>query len=92
LLNSQITSLETFNASTSTVQNATVCTTIALGVSNNGSYLVTLPDLPLTKTICRFRKTGVSSQEIQMNNILAGIYLVTVKDGTRKEVKKIMVN
>ncbi len=159
------TSLETFNATTPTVQNATVWTTIASGVPNNGSYLVTLPDVPSTKTTCRFmvkavgnvflavnaknftitpnlanesfsldnfslfpnpnngkftvqfdsvssntievaindmrgrsvyqkqfENTGVFSQEIQMDSIQAGIYLVTVKDGARKVVKKIVVN
>ncbi len=159
------TSLETFNATTPTVQNATAWTTIASGVPNNGSYLVTLPDVPSTKTTCRFmvkavgnvflavnaknftitpnlanesfsldnfslfpnpnngkftvqfdsvssntievaindmrgrsvyqkqfENTGVFSQEIQMESIQAGIYLVTVKDGARKVVKKIVVN
>ncbi|MEG1024919.1 MAG: zinc-dependent metalloprotease family protein [Flavobacterium sp.] len=39
-----------------------------------------------------FENTGVFNQNIQLPNIAAGIYLVTVIDGNRRTVKKIIVN
>ncbi len=38
-----------------------------------------------------YTNTGNFSQDLQLNNIQAGIYLVTVQDGNRKETKKIVV-
>ena len=38
-----------------------------------------------------YQNTGVFEQTIQLNNVQAGVYLVTVKDGNRKEVKKIVI-
>jgi len=38
-----------------------------------------------------FQNNGLFSQELQLNNTASGIYLVTVQDGNRKEVKKIVV-
>lgn len=38
-----------------------------------------------------FQNTGTFNQEIQLGNVQAGIYLVTVQDGDKKEVKKIVI-
>jgi hypothetical protein len=158
------TTLETFNATTPTSPNATVWTTIAAGVPNNGSYSVTLPDVTATKTTCRFMvkavgnvflavnsknftitpslannefgftnfsiypnpnkgnfnvkfdsttsndisimvndirgrsifekqysNTGLFDQNLQLSNLESGVYLVTVKDGDQKIVKRIVI-
>jgi len=158
------TTLETFNATTPTSPNATVWTTIAAGVPNNGSYSVTLPDVTATKTTCRFMvkavgnvflavnsknftitpslatnefgftnfsiypnpnkgnfnvkfdsttsndisiivndirgrsifekqysNTGLFDQNLQLSNLESGVYLVTVKDGDKKIVKRIVI-
>ena len=38
-----------------------------------------------------YSNTGVFTENLQLDNVQAGIYLVTVKDGDRKVVKKIVV-
>ena len=38
-----------------------------------------------------YSNTGLFEQTLQLNNAQAGVYLVTVKDGDRKEVKKIII-
>lgn len=38
-----------------------------------------------------YQNNGMFNQNIQLNNVESGIYLVTVQDGERKEVKKISV-
>lgn len=38
-----------------------------------------------------YNNTGLISQNVQLNNIQAGVYLVTVQDGNRKEVRKIVI-
>ena len=38
-----------------------------------------------------FANTGMFSQNIQLSNVQAGVYLVIVKDGDRKVVKKVVV-
>lgn len=38
-----------------------------------------------------FQNNGLFNESIQFNNVQSGVYLVTVQDGTRKEVKKIVV-
>lgn len=38
-----------------------------------------------------YQNTGLFNEEVQLNNVQSGIYLVTVEDGNRKEVKKIVV-
>ena len=38
-----------------------------------------------------FQNNGLFNQELQLNNTSSGIYLVTVQDGNKKEVKKIVV-
>uniref|UniRef100_UPI0037501397 zinc-dependent metalloprotease n=1 Tax=Flavobacterium sp. TaxID=239 RepID=UPI0037501397 len=38
-----------------------------------------------------FENTGLINQNLQLENIQSGVYLVTIQDGNRKEVKKIVV-
>jgi subtilisin-like proprotein convertase family protein len=38
-----------------------------------------------------FQNTGLIDQNLQLNNVQAGVYLVTVQDGNKKEVKKIVI-
>ena len=38
-----------------------------------------------------YQNTGLFNQNLQLNNLQAGVYLVNVQDGNRKEVKKIIV-
>jgi len=38
-----------------------------------------------------YQNTGVFSQSLQLSNAQSGIYLVTVQDGDKKEVKKIVI-
>ncbi|NHN27353.1 T9SS type A sorting domain-containing protein [Flavobacterium jejuense] len=38
-----------------------------------------------------YENSGLFDQNLQLNNVQSGIYLVTVEDGLRKEVKKIIV-
>jgi hypothetical protein len=156
--------LETFNATTPTSPNPTAWTTIASGVPNTGSYVVTVPDFTTSKTTCRFMvkavgnvflavnsknftitpslsnetfgwnnfslypnpnkgnfsvqfdststndisisvndirgrsifeksypNTGTFDQNIQLESVQSGIYLVNIQDGDKKVVKKIVI-
>ncbi len=158
------TAIETYNATTPTTPNPTTWTTIASGVPNNGSYVVTLPNVTASTATCRFMvkavgnvflavnsknftitpalandtfglnnfslypnpnkgnfsvqfdststndieitvhdirgrnifertypNTGMFSQNLQLDTVQSGVYLVTVKDGDKKVVKKIVV-
>lgn len=38
-----------------------------------------------------FQNSGLFNESLQLNNVQSGVYLVTVQDGARKEVKKIVV-
>jgi subtilisin-like proprotein convertase family protein len=38
-----------------------------------------------------FQNNGLFNESLQLNNVQSGIYLVTVQDGARKEMKKIVV-
>jgi subtilisin-like proprotein convertase family protein len=38
-----------------------------------------------------YSNSGLFNETLQLNNVQAGIYLVTVQDGARKEVKKIII-
>ncbi|WP_313804779.1 reprolysin-like metallopeptidase [Flavobacterium sp.] len=38
-----------------------------------------------------YQNTGVFNQNIQLNSVESGVYMVTVQDGDRKEVKKIVI-
>ena len=38
-----------------------------------------------------FQNSGMFNQNVQLNNLESGIYLVNVQDGNRKEIKKIII-
>lgn len=38
-----------------------------------------------------FKNNSIFNEEIQLNNVEAGIYIITIQDGDKKEVKKIIV-
>ena len=38
-----------------------------------------------------YQNSGVFNQNVQLNNVQSGVYMVTVQDGERKEVKKISI-
>lgn len=38
-----------------------------------------------------YQNSGVFNQNLELNNVQSGVYLVTVQDGDRKEVKKIVI-
>jgi subtilisin-like proprotein convertase family protein len=38
-----------------------------------------------------YQNNGLFNESLQLNNVQSGVYLVTVQDGARKEVKKIVV-
>jgi subtilisin-like proprotein convertase family protein len=38
-----------------------------------------------------YNNSGLFNENLQLNNVQSGVYLVTVQDGARKEVKKIVV-
>ena len=38
-----------------------------------------------------YNNTGLISQNVKLDNIQAGVYLVTVQDGDKKVVKRIVV-
>lgn len=38
-----------------------------------------------------YNNNGLFNENLQLNNVQSGIYLVTVQDGARKEIKKIVV-
>ena len=38
-----------------------------------------------------YTNNGLFNESLQLNNAQAGVYLVTVQDGSKKEVKKIVV-
>ena len=38
-----------------------------------------------------YNSNGLFNESLQLENVQSGIYLVTVQDGSRKEVKKIVI-
>ena len=38
-----------------------------------------------------YNNNGLFNESLELNNVQSGVYLVTVQDGARKEVKKIVV-
>ena len=38
-----------------------------------------------------YNNNGLFNENLQLNNVQSGIYLVTVQDGARKEIKKIVI-
>jgi hypothetical protein len=39
----------------------------------------------------KYSNNGLFNENLQLNNAQSGIYLVTIQDGSRKEVKKIVI-
>jgi hypothetical protein len=39
----------------------------------------------------KYSNTGLFSQNIELNGMQSGVYLVTIKDGDKKVVKKIVI-
>ena len=39
----------------------------------------------------QFSNNGIFSQNLQLENVESGVYLVTVKDGDKKIVKRIVI-
>lgn len=39
-----------------------------------------------------YQNTGMFSQNLQLNNVQSGIYLVNINDGDRKEIRKVIIN
>jgi hypothetical protein len=40
----------------------------------------------------KYTNTGLFYQNIQLTNAAAGVYMVTVQDGSKRMVKKVVVN
>lgn len=66
--------------------------TVQFDSSSNSDIAISVHDmrgrLILNNT---YNDTGLISQNVQLDNIQAGVYLVTVRDGNRKEVRKIVI-
>jgi len=39
----------------------------------------------------KYRNTGLFSQNVQLDQVQSGVYLVTVQDGDKKVVKRIII-
>ena len=61
--------------------------------SNSGNEIqVNVHDLRGRQIFTKsYNNSGLFNETLQLNNVQSGIYLVTVQDGSRKEVKKIVV-
>lgn len=66
--------------------------TIQFNSETSNDVNVTVHDLRGRQVYTKsFQNNGLFNQELKLNNASSGIYLVTVQDGNRKEVKKIVV-
>ena len=61
--------------------------------SNSGNEIqVNIHDLRGRQIFTKsYNNSGLFNETLQLNNVQSGIYLVTVQDGSRKEIKKIIV-
>lgn len=67
--------------------------TIKLTSDSANNIKVSVQDLRGRNVYQReFQNTGTFQKEVQLGNVQAGIYLVTVQDGAKKEVKKIVID
>ncbi len=65
---------------------------ISFNSSTSNDYQITVNDIRGRQIyIKNYANTGMIEQTLQLNNVEAGVYLVTVQDGARKEVKKIVI-
>jgi hypothetical protein len=66
--------------------------TVQFSSETSSDVNVTVHDLRGRQVYTKsFQNNGLFNQELKLNNTSSGIYLVTVQDGNRKEVKKIVV-
>jgi hypothetical protein len=66
--------------------------TVQFNSESSNDINVTVHDLRGRQVFANsFQNNGLFNQELKLNNTSSGIYLVTVQDGNRKEVKKIVV-
>lgn len=66
--------------------------TIQFSSQSSNDVNVTVHDLRGRQVFTKsFQNNGLFNQDLNLNNVSSGIYLVTVQDGNKKEVKKIVV-
>lgn len=66
--------------------------TVEFNSSGNNNIAVSVHDISGRQIVNKsFDNTGMFSGNISLGSVQAGVYLVTVQDGGRKEVKKIVV-
>lgn len=66
--------------------------TVQFNSESSNDINVTVHDLRGRQVFANsFQNNGLFNQELNLNNTSSGIYLVTVQDGNRKEVKKIII-
>lgn len=65
---------------------------IKFSSNNRGEISINVHDIRGRRVFDRmYQNTGVFNESLQLNNVHSGVYLVTVQDGDRKEVKKIVI-
>ncbi|WP_306350501.1 reprolysin-like metallopeptidase [Flavobacterium sp. '19STA2R22 D10 B1'] len=66
--------------------------TVQFDSASNNEIKVNVHDIQGRQVFAKsYQNTGVFNQNLELKNIQSGVYLVTVQDGARKEVKKIVV-
>lgn len=65
---------------------------IKFNSTSNNEIAINVHDMRGRQVFSRtYQNSGLFDQNLQLNNVQAGVYLVTVQDGNKKEVKKIVV-
>ena len=66
--------------------------TIKFNSSSNNDIVINVNDMRGRQVFTKaYQNTGLIDQNLQLDNLQSGVYLVTVQDGNKKEVKKIIV-
>ena len=66
--------------------------TVKFDSESNSAINITVNDIRGRKISEKnYTSNGLFSEDIQLNNVQAGIYLVTIKDGAKQIVKKVVV-
>lgn len=66
--------------------------TVNFRSTSNSDINIVVNDLRGRKIFAKkYTNTGIFNQKLQLNNIQAGVYLITVQDGAQKEVKRIYI-
>jgi hypothetical protein len=66
--------------------------TVQFDSNSNNDIAITVHDMRGRLILNNiYNNTGLFSQNVQLDNIQAGVYLVTVQDGDRKVVKRIVI-